>query len=110
MQNGSNMRKRFKVVERGAAFILQLTLLQAPAASGSERSSTISPDKAKPSETSSLDHATNLKQDAKTFAMEWKSSLPVDERDRGIGIIGGTEARSLVGMDGKLYAGIGYWR
>jgi hypothetical protein len=103
------MRKRFKVVERGAAFILQLTLLQAPAASGSERSSTISLDKSKPSETSSLDHATNLKQDAKTFAMEWKSSLPVDERDHGIGIIGGTEARSLVGMDGKLYAGIGYW-
>lgn len=43
------------------------------------------------------------------FAMQWKKSLPVDERDSSIGIIGGTEARSLVGMDGRLYAGIGYW-
>jgi len=43
------------------------------------------------------------------LAMQWKKSLPVDERDSSIGIIGGTEARSLVGMDGKLYAGIGYW-
>jgi hypothetical protein len=43
------------------------------------------------------------------FAMQWKKSLPVDDRDSGIGTIGGTEARSLVGMDGKLYAGIGYW-
>jgi hypothetical protein len=43
------------------------------------------------------------------FAMQWKKSLLVDERHPSIGIIGGTEARSLVGMDGKLYAGIGYW-
>jgi hypothetical protein len=33
----------------------------------------------------------------------------LDERDTGIGPIGGTEARALVGMNGKLYAAIGYW-
>ena len=36
-------------------------------------------------------------------------SLPVDSRDSGIGTLGGTEARCLVAMDHKLYAGIGYW-
>jgi hypothetical protein len=41
--------------------------------------------------------------------MQWQRSLPLDERDTKIGAIGGTEVRSLVAMDGKLYAGIGYW-
>jgi len=41
--------------------------------------------------------------------MKWQRSLPLDERDTGIGLIGGTEARALVGMNGKLYAAIGYW-
>jgi len=39
----------------------------------------------------------------------WTKSLPVDSRDSGIGTLGGTEARCLVAMDHKLYAGIGYW-
>jgi len=46
-------------------------------------------------------------QDQVTF--EWRRSLPIDQRDTAIGIIGGTEARALAGMDGRLYAGIGYW-
>ncbi len=39
----------------------------------------------------------------------WRRSLPLDARDSAIAAIGGTEARSLVGLGGKLYAGIGYW-
>ena len=39
----------------------------------------------------------------------WKKSLPVDFMSPAINPIGGTEARALVTMGGKLYAGIGYW-
>jgi hypothetical protein len=39
----------------------------------------------------------------------WKQSLPVTSMSGGIGKLGGTEARSLVAMNGRLYAGIGYW-
>jgi len=48
-------------------------------------------------------------RDDRTFTMQWHRSLPLDERDTGIGLIGGTEARALVGMNGKLYAAMGYW-
>jgi hypothetical protein len=39
----------------------------------------------------------------------WSRSLPVDSQSPVIGELGGTEARSLVSMGGKIYAGIGYW-
>lgn len=41
---------------------------------------------------------------------QWSRSLAVDFLSPGIGALGGTEARSLVAFDGKLFAGIGYWR
>ncbi len=40
----------------------------------------------------------------------WRPSLPIDSMSSAISPIGGTETRALVGMDGKLYAAIGYWR
>jgi len=40
----------------------------------------------------------------------WSRSLPVNFQSPGIGVLGGTEARSLVPFDRKLFAGIGYWR
>ena len=40
---------------------------------------------------------------------QWSKCLPISNTDKSIGILGGTEARSLVTMDNKLYAGIGYW-
>jgi hypothetical protein len=39
----------------------------------------------------------------------WEQSLPIAWRDPQIGAIGGTEVRSLIAFDGKLFAGIGYW-
>ncbi len=39
----------------------------------------------------------------------WSRSLPVDSLSPAIGELGGTETRALVGLGGKLYAGIGYW-
>ena len=39
----------------------------------------------------------------------WSRSLPIDSQSPVIGELGGTEARSLVTMGGKIYAGIGYW-
>jgi hypothetical protein len=40
----------------------------------------------------------------------WSRSLPVDFLSPAVGTLGGTETRSLVEFDGKLFAGIGYWR
>ena len=40
----------------------------------------------------------------------WTRSLAVDFQSKGIGALGGTETRSLVAFDGRLFAGIGYWR
>jgi hypothetical protein len=39
----------------------------------------------------------------------WKQSLPIRSTDPAIGRIGGTEVRSLVAFDNKLFAAIGYW-
>ena len=39
----------------------------------------------------------------------WKQSLPVRSGDPAINPIGGTEVRSLVAFDNKLFAAIGYW-
>jgi hypothetical protein len=39
----------------------------------------------------------------------WKQSLPIRSGDPAIGPIGGTEVRSLVAFDNKLFAAIGYW-
>jgi len=100
-----SMKRQSKVITRAVAFILMLLLLHLPDANGSEEKPAMSPDQKKPLEHSSLDH----EQNTGTFAMRWQRSLPVDQRDTGIGVIGGTEVRSLVGMNGKLYAGIGYW-
>jgi hypothetical protein len=39
----------------------------------------------------------------------WTRSLPIDYQDPSIGIIGGTELRAIVGLEGKLYAANTYW-
>ena len=41
--------------------------------------------------------------------ISWRRSLPVTFMDPAIKTLGGTEARALVTMGGKLYAAIGYW-
>ncbi len=83
------------------SLILMLMLFHLPGAAASEVREEMSRD--------SVNDSLNHRQGTSSFAMQWQKSLPVDERDPGIGVIGGTEARSLVGMNGRLYAGIGYW-
>ena len=48
-------------------------------------------------------------QGGKHPIFKWSKSLPVDSFSPTVGTIGGTEARCLVSMDKRLYAGIGYW-
>jgi hypothetical protein len=48
-------------------------------------------------------------QEASVPTFHWSKSLPIDSFGPAIGVLGGTEARCLVSMDQKLYAGIGYW-
>jgi hypothetical protein len=40
---------------------------------------------------------------------DWHESLPIVSMSQDIGAIGGTELRSLVAFDGKLFAANGYW-
>jgi hypothetical protein len=39
----------------------------------------------------------------------WNQSLPIRSGDPRITAIGGTEVRTLVAFDNKLFASIGYW-
>jgi len=96
----------FKVIRTKAAglLVVLLALLQMPGANGSEKKDDMSSDQHKQAEQSLAQ-----REDTGSFDMQWQRSLPVDQRDTGIGVIGGTEVRSLVGMNNKLYAGIGYW-